>query len=548
MPRKPHSLSLLHLMILFVGIWFGTCHAAPSMPEALTGQWFTLSGGEDQSAENALRESQRTVIQGDIPLTGGSFWHDASLDIATAGNYVIDFKNSSVIGLFEHFVYDAKGQLIVHVRGGIQAQSVNPFHMRHGRKLELAVGHYRVLTHMQSPFYLANPSPYIDTLAHYEQAIKPGNALVLICLGLFVGLGTYYTALALIRRRLADVMYAFFIGANFIYNASALLVFSDTLGIHEFYLISFPILLSNIAYIQFVSSLLEINKGDHPKLWGAAKCVMAVMVGLLLFALTHPNWSLEMDRYGVGIMLIFGFVAGTSRMLQKNVTARLYLFANIAFLIPGMASISLTRVEGIYTLYAEHLGLVAVALEVMCLALVIAHQFAQIQRDRTHALARAEENLLIATTDPLTGLPNRLALEMSMSPVPKNASLSVIDLDGLKRYNDLFGHARGDELLRAFARECTLKLPARARLFRHGGDEFAIVAVPSAADELEQALQDTVRSLHACGFTMIDASIGTVLTEECENASELKHIADMRMYDNKRERKSRYPDNANQIQ
>lgn len=540
MPRPDSYSPILRLLLaLFCACVCVTTRAGELLPTALTGHWFEVRTKEASGVLGALSSNLRTTLPAELPLTGGSFWRDQKLSIEHDGEYVIDFMNSSVIGIFEHYVYDYNGRLVARLRGGIQAQTSNPYLIRHGRPIKLGAGQYRVLTHVDSPFYLANPIPYVDTLEHYEQSIKVGNVLTLATLGVFVGLGIYYAVLAMIRRRIADVMYAFFIGANLVYNASALLVFPDVFGIHEFYLISFPILLSNMAYILFVSHLLEIHRGQHPRLWLAAKCVMGIMALQLVFALTHPHWSLEMDRYGVGMMLLFGFFVGSIRAAQKQITARLYLVANVAFLIPGMWSISLSGMQGVFTLYAEHLGLIAVGTEVMCLALVIAYQFAQIQRERMAALKRAQENLNIATTDPLTGLPNRLALEMQLSPMPVTGNLSVIDLDGLKHYNDEYGHARGDELLRAFARECTRQLPAHARLFRHGGDEFVVLSTSDREDEVRQALERAVDLLRSGGFASIDASIGTVNTDCCSSANELKHAADMRMYDNKRERKLR---------
>jgi diguanylate cyclase (GGDEF)-like protein len=93
----------------------------------------------------------------------------------------------------------------------------------------------------------------------------------------------------------------------------------------------------------------------------------------------------------------------------------------------------------------------------------------------------SDENLRLATRDMLTGLPNRRSFIADFQRTLKEAKLSqsqvaiiLIDLDGFKPINDLYGHAAGDSLL--------VKVGARLRdavrdtclLARLGGDEFAI--------------------------------------------------------------------------
>jgi diguanylate cyclase (GGDEF)-like protein/PAS domain S-box-containing protein len=70
--------------------------------------------------------------------------------------------------------------------------------------------------------------------------------------------------------------------------------------------------------------------------------------------------------------------------------------------------------------------------------------------------------------------------------------LAVADIDHFKRVNDTFGHAAGDEALRAFARVAAAQLPEEAMFCRIGGEEFAILLRPMAIDA-GMALLDRVR-------------------------------------------------------
>jgi diguanylate cyclase (GGDEF)-like protein len=93
-------------------------------------------------------------------------------------------------------------------------------------------------------------------------------------------------------------------------------------------------------------------------------------------------------------------------------------------------------------------------------------------------------------------------------------SLTIIDLNGLKRYNDCFGHERGDELLRRFSQNLNSLLPEYACLHRLGGDEFALTCNEGNFAQIEIKIADTVNTLHAEGFELFGVSFGTVKVAE----------------------------------
>jgi diguanylate cyclase (GGDEF)-like protein len=504
--------------------------------EEIAGTWYqapeawSYRGQTDLSAEGLKPVTK-------VALTGGRFFQQADFDIKTAGRYVIDFKNTSTIGYFRHIIFDANNHSVAGLQGGIQSHDDNPFFLRHGREVDLQVGRYRLVTELNSPFYLAEPEPYLDTLGVYRQAIKPGNALTLLCLGMFLGLMIYYASLATVRRQLSASMYSIFILGNLLYNGTALLVFTELFDLHWFYLVSVPILFSNLAYVLFVMFLLEIRPQGYPRLYIAGKTLLLLLGGMIVLAMVMPHWSLEIDRYGVGLFLIYGLFAGIVQALKGNVIARLYLCAVGAFFVLGITAISVHSLS-FYTLYIEHVGLFSVSVEVMLLALVQSYQFAQLYRDKEYALQRMEESNRAARTDDLTGLPNRVALDLVLDTLPRQGSLTFIDMDGLKYYNDQYGHERGDELLRVFARCLNENLGGKAQAHRLGGDEFAITCNQGDVPWVENMLKQAVESLQANGFGCAGASSGSACVHEAANAGKLKHLADCRMYENKRLRKA----------
>ena len=516
--RRVLGAGLALLLCLFV------CTGACAVPVALPGAW------------QAVTSAGLGAPLAQLPLDGGHFRHDAQLQ-HPGGPLVIDFRSSSVIGRFEHRFYADNGALVARVEGGIQSPVANPFFLRHGRELSLPAGRYQVVTELESPFFLAQPEPYVDSLDDYRLAINRGDAMVLVCLGIFIGLGIYYACLALMRRRRVHALYALFILGNLLYNGAALLVWHDLFASRWFYLISAPILFSNIAYVMFVTDLLEIRAADSPRLHRASRVLMGLMAAFILAAAAQPRWSLLFDRAGVAMFLLFGFVAGIAKARRGSTTAKLYLVANAGFFASGFASISLSGMAGVFFIYVEHLGLLAVTIEVLMLAIVLSYQFGQLQQEKDAALRDAEHSLRLARTDALTGLPNRYAYEQSSVALPPAAGLTFIDLDGLKHYNDTFGHARGDALLCEFARQLGGRVALRATLHRLGGDEFAVTIADGDVDWVEAQLAATLRALQDADFRVTGASCGSVRIRECEHVQQAKAIADSRMYENKRQRR-----------
>ncbi len=509
------------VLVLGLLAWSGGAMAALAFPVALQGAWTDLSRSPVQAIER-------------LPTTGGTFEHEATLLIARGGRYVIDFRHGAILGRFEHRLLDEQGRVVAQASGGLTSSDPGPFFLRHGREFELAPGHYRLLTRLESPYFITPPQPYVDTLDHYRQAIKPGNALTLLCLGVFIGLGVFYAVLAVARQRWTEGLYAAFIAGNLLYNASGLGVAHELLGIRWFHLSSAPILLSNMAYVGFVMALLRLRT-TAPGLYRLGLVVLLVMASMAAVAVWWPNWAMELCRAGVGAFLAYGLAAGILRARAGDRLARSYLWANVGFAITGSVAITLGGMGELNTIVVEHVGLVAVTIEVLLLSLVLAFQFGEMQRATVQALARAQANLRLAHTDSLTGLPNRHAFTDGLRTLPAQASLTAIDLDGLKDYNDRHGHAQGDRLLRAFGAELARRLDDCAILHRLGGDEFAVIAPRGDSAAVEKAVSAAVQALRREGFVNAGASWGTAHLSEVASVDELHQLADSRMYEHKRQ-------------
>ncbi|MCW8808447.1 MAG: diguanylate cyclase [Rhodanobacter sp.] len=135
----------------------------------------------------------------------------------------------------------------------------------------------------------------------------------------------------------------------------------------------------------------------------------------------------------------------------------------------------------------------------------------------------------LATTDPLTGIANRLVFEQFMTELCQQratdaaggeACLLVLDIDHFKAINDRFGHAAGDRTLRIVAEQIKARLRADDLLARYGGEEFVVVIKATdaetsmvVADMLRTGIeklsfrgqQQPVRVTLSCGATLLRA-------------------------------------------
>jgi diguanylate cyclase (GGDEF)-like protein len=469
-------------------------------------------------------------------LTGGHFVFRSTFDITeTDETIVIDFKNASVLGKFHHYISDSTGNVLAEASGGIESDSKNTFFLRHGREFRLPPGQYQLTTELVSTYFIAEPQPYWDSLSHYREAIKWGNVITLVSIGVLISLGVYYAILAYVRRRTTETMYAFFIWMNVIFNGTSLLITPDLFNINWFYLAGAPILLSNFAYLLFAQHLLQIRANTHPKLYNLAKLILGILAVLLAVAIFNKHLILECARYGVGLMMLYGLIAALVRAFEGYKIAYFYLVAIAAFFVIGSIAISSKDLVGVYTIYIEHIGLLAVTVEVLLIGLVLGYQFAEIYKEKENNLSLIQHSLQIAHHDALTGLPNRYALDLTLEKLPSNGMITLLDMDNLKTYNDTYGHHKGDEMLQMFATILSSKLDTLGILHRMGGDEFAITSESfDYAEKIKQVIAETIDYMQKNGFEKAGVSYGSANMIETLNVDDLRMLADQRMYQHKR--------------
>jgi diguanylate cyclase (GGDEF)-like protein len=232
----------------------------------------------------------------------------------------------------------------------------------------------------------------------------------------------------------------------------------------------------------------------------------------------------------------------------------------IADLIPGACAGELSLIDerdpSAYVIAAEDTHL-----------MVISHTLLWQMVDRSHAFAK---NLLVvlservrsdnefiatslnvireakrnATTDALTGLGNRHWMQEIFERELKRSQhgadsicLMMIDVDGFKTFNDMYGHIAGDRVLTTVASALRKHLRPTDLIARFGGDEFAVLLpgtkpdrVAKTADRIRERLgRFTLQDLRA----PITISVGITEAAPGDDLHSLVDRADAAMYDAK---------------
>ena len=219
----------------------------------------------------------------------------------------------------------------------------------------------------------------------------------------------------------------------------------------------------------------------------------------------------------------------------------------------------LNRDDTGYSLYLNQAVRALVGL-VLLFSVYVVYQQTQIMRmrnqiaDQVTSLAKVEtltnEVYKLAALDPLTGVYNRRSGEQRLAEEIGRATrhkrpltLLLLDLDGLKKINDEFGHGAGDAALRTAAERLQKAIRGSDQAVRLGGDEFMVILPECKAEEVRHVLRrlDGIEIDYAGQKIPCRFSRGWTDYKLGETAQELINRADASLYADKRTRNSHIP-------
>jgi diguanylate cyclase (GGDEF)-like protein len=248
---------------------------------------------------------------------------------------------------------------------------------------------------------------------------------------------------------------------------------------------------------------------------------------------------------------IFGELAARRAASLNEVTWRCFWWRNV---MAEVLTESAAQLEVSAAGLSQALNILQLSLEFSLLRMC---ECFEIERQRTdEELARREDELaFLATHDALTGLPNRtLILDRVEQMLARSARSQTpvaalfVDLDNFKQINDTFGHAVGDELLRAVTARLGGVIRDADALGRLGGDEFVVISEELSLSVGPELIAERLLDALSHPFNLgeeratrvsVTASIGIALGERI-SAEELLRDADIAMYRAKWDGRNRY--------
>lgn len=293
--------------------------------------------------------------------------------------------------------------------------------------------------------------------------------------------------------------------------------------------------------ILFVMSFISLYFSHAKKKYDLSALVL--IIGCANIALPWMFFSAGGNNSGMIIWLIFGVVViclltnGKTRILMSVIT----IIEDLACICIGQFyPDTVTPLVGKDAMFYDVLQ--SFAIVCICLVVMLAIYTATYDNQRRLLEAQRQELKNLMQTDALTGLFNRHAYyeevkQFKSSEQAGNLVLVAMDVNGLKKVNDLLGHSAGDEYICATAKVISQAMGQYGKIFRTGGDEFMAILHCSTkeAQTLENRLNECIANLDNVWNDKMAIAVGIVCCEEEQNVvfSEIEKLADKRMYENK---------------
>jgi len=151
-----------------------------------------------------------------------------------------------------------------------------------------------------------------------------------------------------------------------------------------------------------------------------------------------------------------------------------------------------------------------------------------------------DELEILAITDRLTGLYNRIKLDQSLQNEIKRferyghtLSVIIMDIDHFKKINDTYGHQTGDEVLKKVSATLTGNFRQVDIIGRWGGEEFLIICPETPIQCVTKIAEKLRQKIKSCSFDqniMVTASFGVSEIAANERDSDIIQKADDALY------------------
>ena len=300
------------------------------------------------------------------------------------------------------------------------------------------------------------------------------------------------------------------------------------------------------------------------------------LISFLLFALLAYFFSTYYFHFAIFQPIVFAsfyiiiyilIFTATIRAIRKGYTSAYYfLFATLGYLlgqnitIGGVFATAKVPAND-FTIYIGMLGTITdVVFASVAFVLLANSLFFRQKRELelySHSLEEQvelrtqkiqEQNLLLeklSTTDTLTQLANRAAIDMAIEKVfhsKESAYLLLVDIDFFKQVNDTYGHLVGDSILKQLAKILTKSTKESDLVGRWGGEEFMLLIEAADDDAILNIAQRIRKNVEASIFEQeikLTISIGVSSKQDKGSIQEWIEQSDKALYRAKEEGRNR---------
>lgn len=412
-----------------------------------------------------------------------------------------------------------------------------------GKKLTLVYTSPLKVSHMNiEGILLGNES------AMFMEIVRNNIFLLILCAVLMIAGVLYLTIRLLLQFKYPQAKWTGITYLSIFFMLTVVWLFTDSDltqfisdGRTFFYLASFYSFM--ILPIPFLLFKHELCSENHPSLLVlAALFSLNVIVCTLLYIFNIFDLIQTICTTHILMLnaLLFGGWVCFREIKQKNTSMHEIAIGTVFLIIGGFISIFQYYFYSTDFTFAFKCGLLVFVLYISVAAI---KKYLLILNESISAEAYKK----LAYTDSLSGLGNRHAFSETVELLDEwkakhlSIALLVFDIDNLKPVNDKFGHAKGDEMIKAVSHCLSVAFSDVGKCFRIGGDEFAAVITDVDEREIRNCLNrlQKIISIHSEEST---GSIGLSIGFEYCGADDISTLsiyeiycrADEKMYKDKR--------------
>lgn len=337
-------------------------------------------------------------------------------------------------------------------------------------------------------------------------------------------------------------------------------------GVAPDYLVVYtPAVLSLLCALRGLGWFLERNAKTEPA--KAYRRLRAANIVVTPITLLCTLWSLSLLPYGDAYQK-----AHVAFFMAITVIGCIFCLMHLrsaAFMVTGIVNIPFfvaMLMSGEETFIATGVNVILVSMAMIAVLMthyrdfrqlneqrhVLIYQQEALQQQNTAMQALSDENMRLANLDSLTQIGNRRSFFQSLDATfhrarseRKMLAVGVVDLDGFKPVNDMYGHSAGDKVLVEVASRLSARAGANLSVFRLGGDEFALIltgrldeaAVTVFGSEICDAIAERINI--GSGMVQVTGSLGFAIDVQYgATAQELYERADYALYTAKRNQRA----------